>query len=69
VSRREVALPLLIYGGIILVVAVFGVSLEWYQAGVKAAMYHRNGIEVSQWEVFCGATPPARILMLPEARP
>ncbi len=35
---------------------------KWYTAGVQADVYHRAGIEMSQWEVFIGAKPPEKTL-------
>lgn len=35
-------------------------ALAWYQAGLQAAAYHRQGIEASQWEIFMGVDPAVR---------
>lgn len=37
---------------------------SWYSAGLQVEVYHRNGIEISQWEVWNGAKPPERIIHL-----
>lgn len=29
----------------------------WYKAGLQADVYRREGIEISQWEVFVGVKP------------
>ncbi len=34
----------------------------WYGAGVQARVYKRQGIEMSQWEVFMGAKPAERTI-------
>lgn len=45
---------------------LFAVGLGWYQSGVKAEMYRRNGINITQWEVFNGAHPPDRVIHMKE---
>lgn len=40
---------------------------DWYMAGVQAEVYRREGIEMTQWEVFVGARPAERTVNLKEA--
>lgn len=46
-----------------LVVSIAGVMLgitwtiDYYQSGIKAAVWKRQGIHLTQWEVFMGAKP------------
>lgn len=47
----------------VLVLLVAGIlSIEWIRAGVQAGVYRRQGIEMSQLEVFLGAKPAERII-------
>lgn len=39
-------------------------GIEWIRAGVQAGVYRRQGIEMSQLEVFLGAKPAERIIQL-----
>ncbi len=48
--------------GIVAVLAGILMLLDWYRAGVQAEVYRREGIEVTQWEVFCGAKPAERTI-------
>jgi hypothetical protein len=38
------------------------VWLGWYQSGLQAEVYRRAGVEMTQWEVFCGVKPPDRVI-------
>jgi len=41
---------------------------SWYVAGVQQAVWERQGIHMSRWEVFIGADPAQKsIQILPEA--
>ena len=39
-----------------------------YQASVQSAVYRREGIEVSTWEVFVGAKPAERTINVKEQK-
>lgn len=55
--------------GIAMVVCVvlIGAVSSWYGATVQAAVYRRQGVEMSTWEVMCGAKPVERSFrMAPE---
>jgi len=38
------------------------VAWEWYVSGVKAEVYRREGIDMTQWEVFVGVKPLERTI-------
>lgn len=40
--------------------AALVVWYSWYIAGLQAAVYRRQGIDVTQWELFNGAKPAER---------
>lgn len=42
-------------------------SWKWYRAGVQAGLWRREGTEITQWEVFTGATPLDRNIRVQEA--
>lgn len=52
---------LLSFLGTIAVALIIGLSLgffvSWQTAGTKSEVWRRQGIEISQWEAFMGATP------------
>lgn len=48
-----VALCAIIIGGTLSVACVSG----WYSSGIQADAYERQGVKLSQWEVFWGAKP------------
>lgn len=50
--------------GMVFMSLMFGVSvwLGWYQSGLQAEVYRRAGVEITQWEVFCGVKPPDRVI-------
>ena len=35
-------------------------AFAWYQAGVQADVYRRQGVEMTQWEVLIGCQPAER---------
>ena len=49
---------------IIVVGLVLGGALMWgwYRAGIQAAVYEREGIHMTQWEVFIGSRPAERTI-------
>jgi hypothetical protein len=47
---------------LILVLGIIWFGISWYQAGVQAKVYHRQGVEMSQWEIFTGAKPAERTI-------
>lgn len=43
---------------VVLILGFLGVA--WYQAGLQTEVYRRQGIKMTQWEVFIGCTPAER---------
>ena len=39
-------------------------AYEWYKAGQQAALYKRQGIQMTQWEVFIGLEPAERVIQV-----
>ena len=39
---------------------------KWYRAGVQSDVYQREGITISQWEVFVGSKPAERAIRIVE---
>ena len=58
VSVCSLALLLLFIAGV--------VAWGWYRAGVQQEVYRRQGVEMSQWEVYMGAKPIERRLITKE---
>ena len=56
----------LMVGFAILLAAIVWVSIggKWYRAGAQAEVYRREGIEMTQWEVFIGVKPAERTVNL-----
>lgn len=53
-------------GGILLLACAWG----WYRAGVQKRVYDRQGIQMTQWEVFVGAEPAQKnIHIIPSEKP
>lgn len=55
---------LMFVGFLLLFIAVM--LWKWYSAGVQLAIYKRQGIEMTHWEVFIGATPAERVVQIKE---
>lgn len=55
-------IPLAMLGVIFLLLS----WLFWYRAGMQAKLYKRQGIEISQWEVFMGVEPAERVIQIKE---
>lgn len=55
-------------GGIMLFVAcvLLAGGCSVYQASVQSAVYQREGIEISTWEVLMGAKPAERAVRIKE---
>ncbi len=51
----------------LLAVVIF-VGWKWVIAGHQADIYHRQGIEISQWEVFVGVRPNEVVIQTKEAK-
>lgn len=50
-----------IVGGVIALMAIIGAPMfAWYKAGLQQEVYRRQGVEMTQWEVFMGAKPVER---------
>ncbi len=55
--------------GIVVVFIVAGVLCwHWYTAGVQAEVYRRQGVNMTQWEVFMGAKPVERYVVDPKEK-
>lgn len=37
---------------------------NWYYCGVQSQVYKRQGIEISQWELFVGAKPKETVIQI-----
>lgn len=53
---------------IIAVAVITGPIFGWYKAGVQAEVYRRQGVEMTQWEVFVGAHPAERTVNIKEGK-
>ncbi len=51
---------------IFLVIAPALIGWKWYRAGVQQSIYVRQGIEMSQWEVFLGMEPAEKVIQVRE---
>ena len=49
---------------IVIGIPALAASVQWYKAGVQADVYRREGIEMSQWDVFMGAKPAERAIQI-----
>ena len=49
---------------VVLVLLAILAGWGWYKAGVQAEVYERQGIHMTQWEVFLGAKPAERTINL-----
>jgi hypothetical protein len=47
---------------ITLAVGTVGLGWGWYKAGVQVEVYQREGIKMTQWEIFVGAKPAERTI-------
>lgn len=61
-SRDDLFVWLLLIsiGLLVLVILIGAPIMAWYQAGVQADVYRRQGVEMTTWEVFMGAKPIER---------
>lgn len=53
--------------GLIALVLGACVCWGWYSAGVQQRIYSRQGIQMSQWEVFVGAEPAERVMQVKDS--
>lgn len=37
-----------------------GLAIRWYRSGMQQAVYARQGIEMTRWEIFIGCEPDER---------
>jgi hypothetical protein len=53
-----------------MLVLLFGTLgwIGWYRAGVQAGVYEREGIQITQWEVFVGSKPGERAIRIVEPK-
>lgn len=52
----------MIYFLFFVIVFIGGAAIGWYRATIQADVYRREGIEISTWEVMCGAKPAERAI-------
>lgn len=50
-------------------VAAGAVWHDWYTCGLQSQVYERQGIHVTQWELFCGSQPAVLVSPEPALRP
>lgn len=64
-ATKRVPSNLEFVGGIFLLLAVLAISagIAWYRAGVQQAVWSREGIELSRWEIMMGAEPKERVFI------
>lgn len=43
-------------------ILVVCIAWNWYRANAQSAVYQREGIEMSTWEVFIGVKPAERTI-------
>ena len=55
----------LVFGAVGAVALSLAFGVAWYSAGLQCAVYERQGVHMTQWEVFCGAKPIVRQLVQP----
>ena len=60
-KQNEGCLAMLLIGFVVLVLAV-SLGLLWYKAGIQVDVYQREGIHMTQWEVFMGSKPAERTI-------
>jgi hypothetical protein len=49
--------------GVIILLMSFLFCVSWYRAGVQQEVWHRQGVRMTQWEVFWGAKPVERYIV------
>ena len=55
--------PILAFLILVIAFVVLGAPLfAWYSASTKAAVWRRNGCDISTWEVMMGATPAVKVV-------
>lgn len=54
----------LFFVGLLLVVVLSLAGVKWYCSGVQAEVYERQGIRITQWEIFWGATPAEKVIQI-----
>ncbi len=59
-------LPLAAFGALVVAGLIFGLWFPWYQAGMQVAVYERQGIHMTQWEVYMGIQPAERVIQIKE---
>lgn len=53
---------------VIVMIPLACAGIGWYRAGVQAEVYCREGIYMTQWEVFVGAKPAERTININEEK-
>ncbi len=66
--QMTLALIGIIFGLFVIVGGIYA-SVSWYHAKLQSEVYRRQGIEISQWEVFCGVEPAERVVQIKESKP
>lgn len=66
----DVKLTMLVVSGLLFICAMLMtgcLAFDWYRAGQQAQVYQREGIEITQWEVFMKAKPAERSINLKDS--
>ena len=58
--EREIVTQIFIAICVLIVVLIPVCAWKWYRAGVQQEVWNREGIHMTRWEVFTGATPASR---------
>ena len=57
-----------IFAALVLLAIAVTVGCRWYTSAMQAEVYRREGIEMTTWEVFCGAKPAERSIRIQESQ-
>lgn len=50
--------------GMLCLIVLIGVGFSWYKAGLQSEVYHRQGIHITQWELFIGVNPAEKVIQI-----
>lgn len=63
-QRSEDGCAAVIVGAAVAVILAVTLGWNWYRAGVQADTYHRQGIQLTQWECFIGTKPAEQAITI-----